>query len=115
MTRVPKDKDRRDAMCERLARLIDHVYGGSDVVMAELLGYTNSSTLYRVRKGLAFPDVERLERLVNAPPAADVVVNLNWLIAGEGSPLLRLARGRYTGELSIGEYIDRTQRPEADE
>jgi hypothetical protein len=108
MSRPKKDDAAREAMCDRLIQLLDSVYQDSDSSMADRLGYANSSLLYRVRQGLAFPDVERLERLVGQRPAPDVIVNLNWLVAGVGSPLLRATKRQIVEGLTIGEFIDGT-------
>ena len=74
--------------------------------MASVFGYANTSTLYRIRQGAAFPDVERLQRLVDYRPARDVAVNLNWIVAGIGKPLLRVTDGVVREEITIGEFID---------
>jgi hypothetical protein len=109
--RVPKDKRARQRMCSRLTELIDVVYGESDAGIARLMGYSNPSTLHRMRRFEAFPDVERLERLVAAKPAAGIVINLNWIVAGVGQPLLQVSRGMISREMSIGEFVDwRTRR-----
>lgn len=103
--RVKKDPKARLRMCTRLVELIDTIYG-NDVEVARIMGYANSSPLYRVRKKAAFPDVERLERLVKAAPAPGVVVNLNWIVAGDGEPLWRTTRGTPDG-MSLGEFVNR--------
>lgn len=93
-------------MCVRLSELIDGVYG-TDAKVARIMGYANPSPLYRVRTKAAFPDVERLERLVNSQPAPGVIVNLNWIVAGKGMPLLRVANGSLSGGMSIGDFVDK--------
>ena len=105
MTRVKKDADQLAAMCQRLVEVIDLVYAKSDVDMAAALGYKNPSPLYRIREGLTFPDVERLARLVAHQPEPHVAVNLNWIIAGRGAPLLRYPPARENG-MQIAEFID---------
>jgi hypothetical protein len=93
-------------MCERLVQLLDVVYQKRDTDISRLMGYANTSTLYRIRRGTAFPDVERLERLVGHSPKRGVVVNLNWIIAGRGKPLLRVTDKTIRGEMTLGEFID---------
>jgi hypothetical protein len=110
--RVKKNARTRRQMCSRLTVLIDQIYG-NDAEVARIMGYANSSPLYRVRAMDAFPDVERLERLVNSPPAPGVVVNLNWLVAGKGAPLLKVARGAVADELSLGTFIDKYRASKA--
>ncbi len=105
--RVRKDVEARHRMCARLAKIIDVLYD-NDAEVARIMGYANSSPLYRVRTKDAFPDVERLERLVNASPARGVTINLNWIVAGRGFPLLSNANGEVTG-ITIGTYVDRYQ------
>ena len=75
--------------------------------IARIMGYANTSTLYRIRKHAAFPDVERLERLLETQPAPGVVVSLNWIVAGLGQPLLRVSKGEVQGEMSMGDFVDR--------
>ncbi len=110
MSRVKKDEAILQAMCVRLTELIDLVYGATDVTIAQDLGYANPSPLYRIRQKKAFLDVERLTRLVNNRPAPDVVINLNWLLAGEGHPLLRVSQDGAAEGLSIGQYLDQKRR-----
>jgi hypothetical protein len=106
MSRIEKNRQTREQMCTRLTQLLDVVYRESDADIARRLGYSNASTLYRVRRNEVFPDVERLERLVAARPAPGVVINLNWIVAGVGQPLLRISRGVVAGEMSMGNFID---------
>lgn len=105
--RVKKDTRALRDMCTRLTHLIDQVYG-NDAEVARIMGYANSSPLYRVRRKRAFPDVERLEKLVKAPLAPGVSINLNWIVAGEGKPLLHTSRGAVS-EMTLGAFVDRFQ------
>lgn len=77
-------------MCKRLVRLLDELFQGRDLSVAEAMGYKNATMIEGVRKGTTFPDVERLQRLVDARLRGDVVPNLHWVIAGTGSELLSI-------------------------
>jgi hypothetical protein len=53
------------------------------------LGYSNSSTLNSIRKGEALPDFARIAEHHGAiQDARGRVVNLHWVITGQGNPLL---------------------------
>lgn len=84
--RVKKNERVRRDMCRRLTSLIDTIYG-NDAEVARIMGYANPSPLYRVRQLRAFPDVERLEKLLKIAPAPRVTINLNWIVAGKGEPV----------------------------
>jgi hypothetical protein len=103
--RVKKNPRSRRKMCARFTALLDTIYR-NDAKVARIMGYANSSPLYRVRRQRAFPDVERLEKLIKAPPVPGVSINLNWIVAGDGEPLIRANKGTLTG-MSIGDFIDR--------
>jgi hypothetical protein len=102
--RVRKNARVRRDMCLRFSRLIDTIYA-NDAQVARIMGYANSSPLYRIRQQHAFPDVERLERLLKVAPAPGITINLNWIVAGKGEPLLKMSRGGVTG-MTLGGYVD---------
>lgn len=106
MSRVITDKSNRKQMCKRLVSLLDLVYRKGDTEMALVLGYSNTSTLSKVRKFQAFPDVEKLKRLCAYQIHKETVPNLNWIIAGIGKPLLKLQGNSIIAEVSIDDYIN---------
>lgn len=53
------------------------------------LGYANSSTLNSVRKGETLPDFARIAEHYNViRDSRGRVVNLHWVITGQGNPVL---------------------------
>ncbi len=74
-------------MCTRLTNALDTL-NLSDRELAQVLGYANASTLSRVRRGEAFVDVERLERLSRFSAARGQHLDLNWIITGSGTDWL---------------------------
>lgn len=77
-------------MCARLVTLLDDYLSLSDADAAKALGYSGTGTLWKIRRGTAFADVERLAALA-ALGQRDARPNLHWLISGEGGPLLASA------------------------
>jgi hypothetical protein len=108
--RVKKNERVRRDMCRRLTSLIDTIYG-NDAEVARIMGYANPSPLYRVRQLRAFPDVERLEKLLKIAPAPRVTINLNWIVAGKGEPFLKSTHNKLT-ELSLGDYVNEYRHPQ---
>jgi len=51
--------------------------------LAKALGYSNSTTLFKVQRGEAFVDVERLYLLSQLRANDGRQVDLNWLIGGK--------------------------------
>lgn len=56
--------------------------------MSELLGYTNQTTLSQVRRGVTFPDVERLAHLGKMTVGGNASPNLHWVLTGVGKPFV---------------------------
>lgn len=74
-------------MCSRLSAVMD-LLGHSDARLSELLGYTNATTLSQVRRGVTFPDVERLVSLGQMAVGGNAAPNLHWVLTGVGSAFL---------------------------
>lgn len=75
------------AMCARLSAALDALIR-SDAEVSRLLGYANSTTLARMRRGETFVDSERLATLGRVVFAKGVSINLHWILTGQGSPLI---------------------------
>lgn len=81
MARPKKDPEMRKAMCERLVSVISQL----DMSIAEIsreLGYSNATTIRKVRRGGAFIDVERLYKLSKLKTPDGKHIDLHWLITG---------------------------------
>lgn len=74
-------------MCSRLSAVMD-LLGPSDARMSELLGYSNPTTLSQVRRGVTFPDVERLVCLGKMTIGDNSSPNLHWVLTGAGNPFV---------------------------
>jgi hypothetical protein len=61
----------------------------SDTQLSERLGYANPTTLSSVRRGVVFPDVERLAQLGRVILNSGISPNLHWIITGDGTPFLQ--------------------------
>ncbi|PWK52851.1 hypothetical protein [Pleionea mediterranea] len=77
-------------MCDRLIKLNDNFLKLSHTRLAQELGYSNDSVVYRIYQRKAFPDPERLVRLANII-ANRKSPNIHWLITGNGDPMIRAA------------------------
>lgn len=87
MSRPKKNQTLQREMCARFVELLDQHLQITDAEAAAALGYRDTSIFWKVRRGGAFVDVERLATLANVG-GRDVRVNLHWLISGEGPPVL---------------------------
>lgn len=77
----------RSALAARLTEAIDRHLGVSVRVLARRLGYANPTTIYAARRGTAFLDAERIARLATVETQGGEVIDLHWLITGQGTPL----------------------------
>lgn len=80
-------------MCARLVVILD-MTGMSDAALSNRLGYANSTTLGNARRGMVFPDVERLATLGTMALSGKVLPNLHWILTGTGAPFLVQGRAR---------------------
>lgn len=87
MARAKKNADIREAMCKRFVHVMDNVLMLSAAETARKLGYSNSTTINRVKRGEAFVDVERLQRLALIEGPKGEKVDLNWIILGVGNEI----------------------------
>jgi hypothetical protein len=80
----------------------------SDAEISRLLGYANSATLARMRRGEAFLDPERLARLAAIAIFENTYANLHWVLTGQGSPLLGAERNKHVEatEVLIRRFTD---------
>jgi hypothetical protein len=85
--RNKKNKSLQRQMCTRLVELLERHLQMSDTEAARALGYRSASTLWKIRRGIAFVDVEKLAALA-ALRARKARPNIDWLVSGSGSPLI---------------------------
>lgn len=74
------------SMCGRLSALLDGMRI-SDAELSRVLGYSNSTTIARMRKGEAFLDTERLAVLGSIVVMDGACPNIHWVVTGAGNPL----------------------------
>lgn len=107
MPRVKKDAEAMAAMCARLAKLVQYVYGGNSHELSRAMGYGSITTLRKaLRDHDTFPDVERFNVLMKSPAKGGVIPNLNWLVNGVEQPLLQVRNGSVVRQLTFGTLID---------
>ena len=85
--RKKKNQTLQRQMCARLVELLDRHLQMSDTEAARVLGYRSASTLWKIRRGIAFVDVEKLATLA-ALRARTARPNIHWLVSGNGAPLI---------------------------
>lgn len=61
----------------------------ADRKLAKHLGYANTATLWKARRGRAFIDLYRLQRLAELR-VDGMRPNIDWLVTGQGNPLTPL-------------------------
>lgn len=88
MARILRDKEALAPLCRRFIQLMKDDLAMGRTKLARELGYANPSTLLLVEKGKTFPDIAKLQRLSLLRTAAGASPNLDWLITGEGKPVL---------------------------
>jgi hypothetical protein len=95
----------------RLLAVLQDDLGLTLTQAAAALGYTNASTLHRMRRGEALPDPARLGRFATQRLAGSGrAVNLHWVLTGTGRRFVRekavpLQAG--TVEIDIINYVRR--------
>ncbi len=97
-------------MCARLKVLVHDVLGLTDKEASTKMGYSNTTTLWRVWQGETFPDAEKLYLLATNVGQAGTKPSLHWVITGEGEPLQNEepgARSEQPARLRLKEHIQR--------
>lgn len=89
MARKTKDLDLQSDMCGRLIHLTEAILCITRKELSERLGYRNPSTLWHVWNKKAFPDVEKLQILSEMNTIDGQRPNIDWIISGKGSPLVK--------------------------
>ena len=79
--RCKKDTSLRRDMCARFVRCMDDLQL-TPAELARRLGYLNSTTISKLRRGDTFVDVERLYLLSQLRTPDGRAIDLNWLITG---------------------------------
>ncbi len=80
-------------MCSRLSAMLDSTRR-SDAEISRVLGYANSATLARMRRGEAFLDAEKLAAFAQIAICDEAHPNLHWVLTGQGPPLTGPIRSR---------------------
>lgn len=88
MTQTRRDSKLKKELGERLLTLVEAHLQLTWDELAMRLGYANSSTLRQVRNGQTLLSLEKLVRLAYLEAPDGSRVSVNWLLTGEGTPLL---------------------------
>jgi hypothetical protein len=97
--RNKKNQTLQRQMCDRLIELLDRHLQMSNSEAARALGYRSASTLWKIRRGLAFVDVEKLAALATLRGRKERP-NIHWLVSGTGNPLIS-TKGRQSIDSSL--------------
>lgn len=89
-------------MCARLSVVMD-MLGPSDTWISTQLGYTNQTTLSQMRRGMTFPDVEKLASFGQLVVAGGISPNLHWVLTGFGCPFVTNDRKSNSALLALNE------------
>lgn len=89
MSRAPRDGTYRAAFGARLRQLIDLELKASLNDIADALGYRDASTLRSAMTGRCGLDLDKLATLAAWSRHKGMPVNLHWLLAGDGEPILK--------------------------
>lgn len=89
MSRQLRSENIVSDIASRFYMAIDQHLGLSASEFSRRLGYANPSTLQSIKNGSTLPDFARLAEYKNVlRDGKGRVLNLHWVITGEGSPLL---------------------------
>ena len=101
MPRPLKNRLIMRSMCARLSALMDFI-GDSDSEFSKKLGYSNPTTISRMRQGQSFVDSERLAKIgaMNIH-RKKVTPNLHWILTGTGNPVISESEKEYADAVSI--------------
>jgi hypothetical protein len=105
VSRTKKDPVLLGQMCARLRVVLD-LTGLKDAELSQRLGYANATTLSGVRRGVVFPDAERLVALGGMVLMGGAYPNLHWILTGVGTPFLAL-RKRQGEDIATIEAMNR--------
>jgi len=97
-------------MCARLKVLVHDVLELTDKEASLRMGYSNTTTLWRVWQGKAFPDAEKLFLLATNVGQSGTKPSLHWVITGEGQPLQNdepCSKSDELARLRLKEHIQR--------
>lgn len=107
MPRPPANPSIRRAMCNRLSRLLKTAYDDNWSQLAERLGYANPSGILSVKRGSAFPDVQRLQKLSNWTIEGGFSPSLDWIVLNKGPAVIRYGERNAVEGLSLSELAAR--------
>lgn len=71
--------------------------------MANRLGYANPSAILSIKRGAAFPDVQRLHSISDWLIDGRYVPSVDWIVCDRGPAVVRLVRGKVVEGLSLSE------------
>lgn len=102
-------------LCERFTRLMRDELEMKSAELAKQLGYANRSVVDGVLGGKTFPGVLRLQKFSQLKTKTGARPNLDWLITGNGKPVLIEEAGDGRDNQPSAEAILRSLTPEQTE
>jgi hypothetical protein len=88
MSRVKVNKQLASSIGQRLDELLSLHLGVSWSEFSKKLGYSNASTLSKVKSGESQMSVEKLHEAALLKFDSKGQINVDWLVAGRGNPLI---------------------------
>lgn len=90
MSRYQRSYDVVTDIATRFFTAVDEHLGLTPSELSRRLGYSNPSTIQAIKKRTALPDFARLSEHKGAlRNGKGQMLNLHWVITGDGSPLVR--------------------------
>lgn len=90
MTRQQRSNDVVSDIAGRFFSAVDEHLGVTPAELSRRLGYSNPSTVQAIKRRVALPDFARLSEHKGALRDGEGrMLNLHWVITGDGSPLFR--------------------------
>lgn len=90
MARQQRSNDVVNDIAERFFSAVDEHLGFTPAELSRRLGYSNPSTIQAIKNRTALPDFSRLSEHKSAlRDGKGRMLNLHWVITGDGAPLLR--------------------------
>lgn len=90
MTRQQRSSNVVGDIAERFFSAVDEHLGFTPAELSRRLGYSNPSTVQAIKRKAVLPDFARLSEHKSALRDGEGrVLNLHWVITGDGPPLMR--------------------------
>jgi len=90
-------------MCDRLARLLKTAYDDNWSELSQRLGYASASGMLSVKRGDAFPDVQRLNKISDWEIEGGYIPSLDWILTNKGPAVIKYKDSKVINGLTLSQ------------